>query len=783
MGVAQAVQLAIGGGDLFADPGAATLCAEPISVLACSSATTPCPALNIISTQIVTAQLTVTGAGVTSVTQSPPSFNIQPSAPVAAVNLTWASGSSGTAVIGISPSVAATAAARCTNVAGTTTYPNCNMTVANTACVAPPHHYEIQGPANGAVCTSHTFTIKAWADAAQSIPYTAGVATGNLTATGNAAAIPNLGAFTIASGSSTVSISPITFPAAGVTKFNTTTTPPLTGVTTCNFGGSASCDFDVGKGGISLDVPDHLADASQTVSMSAVRLPDGALVCAPAFASVSKPVMFNCTYVDPTTGSKPVTVGGTNVNCGTATATSVSLTFGTNGTATTTVRYPDVGKVSLTANYTGATGTAEAGLVMDGSDTFIAAPKDFAVTTSLAVGASNHVAGADFKATVTARNSSGDATPNFGQETVREGATLSFKRCQPSGTGSGAVDGSFTGTLGNFASGVASGTNLNWTEVGNGDVIATLKSGNYLGSALAAATGNTGAGGSVCGSGGTSAGSVGPFRPAYFDTVVMPGCSAAFTYAGVTGKLAGQPFTVKVKAKRLGGDANDTTNTLNYAGATWARAVTLSDAYGGPDGVLVNGSVAATAFVDGVASPSNVSYTFTDKHAPYSLKIRAVDTDTVSSSGHAEGTTAMRSGRLRLSNAYGSVSPIYMPVEAQYWSGQSWIKNTDDSCTSTTGGSPQVIFAAAPASSAGWTLTPAAFGGGQMNAVAPTEPTGLRLDKAPPGATTITATTVPEWLKWTWGGVTTAVAPSANANVGIYGTKESRKAVHVRELY
>lgn len=1130
--------------------GAATLCAEPVTVLACKG-TAPCSAANIINTQIINASVTATATGAGAPTISPPSFTLQPSSPQQVVNLTWPAGSSGNATLGIQAALAPNTLT-CANAAGTATRA-CTIAVANTTCIPPPHHFEIQGPATGRTCTNQSFTVKAWADAAQTIAYTTAAAVGTLTATGSAASIPNLGAFSVAAGSSSVNIAPITFPVAGSTTFNVTSTPALPGATTCNFGGSTSCtlpvttcspdalyrfdegnwsgaanevrdssgnarhaglykrnslggvvasyptqdpngqkcraayfapqattgvsstvktpivpgdqgtvhfwyksnqawsgtgakiatlfdgttstagnavmpfymgksaggglyfyvedsgstlkgisgwqpgfagfsypagvwhhiaatwdlraglnaltiyvdgvqttstpiasgsagiftpwkagdtlhigdarapDIDVtsvglpgvtvdsANGGIDefyyypyainraqiiadkdsaaptctsglhhihiehasgsgltctpstvtlkacadancstlytggdvtgtltasggaanwvggtafsigvtgtatkevqvttttattlgatvttpvgtsnsttclfgtatdcafssadagfiFDVPNHVADLSQSVNISAVKKSDSSLACAPALVG-GKTVSFNCRNLNPASGTLPVKVGATDISCNTNTATGVSLNFDTTGTAATMVRYADVGQMNMTANYTGTSGTPEAGLVMNGSDTFIAAPKDFAVVTSLAAGASNYVAGARFDAKVTARNNSGATTPNFGQESpAAEGATLSFSRCQP--TGVNTVDGSFSGTVGAFVSGVASGSDLIWSEVGNIDVVATLTSGDYLASGVVAATGNTGTSGIVC----NNAGNVGPFRPAYFDTIVTPGCSAAFTYAGLTGKLAGQPFTVKVKAKRLGGDANDTTNTKNYAGA-WARAVTLSDAAASTVGTLTNTGILAAAFSEGVVTTSTPTYTFTATRAPYLLAIRAVDSDTVSSSGHAEGTTQMRSGRLRLSNAYGSVSPIYMPVEAQYWSGQSWIKNTDDSCTSTTGGTPQATFAAAPASSAGWTLTPAAFGGGQMNAVAPPlGPTGLKLEKAPPGATTITAT-VPDWLKWTWGGVTTAVAPSANANVGIYGTNESRKAVHVRELY
>ena len=50
---------------------------------------------------------------------------------------------------------------------------------------------------------------------------------------------------------------------------------------------------------------------------------------------------------------------------------------------------------------------------------------------------------------------------------------------------------------------------------------------------------------------------------------------------------------------------------------------------------------------------------------------------------------------------------------------------------------------------------------------------GLKIEKSSSGTTTIAAT-VPAWLK---------PDPSALATIGIYGTKESRKAVHIRELY
>lgn len=221
--------------------GAATLCAEPVTVLACSSATSPCPAANIMGNIISIGSVSVTG--VTTVTRSPASFSLQSSSPTSTVNLTWSSGSSGTATLGVSTSVSPTGATRCTNVAGTSTYGNCNISVTNSSCTPPPHHFEIQGPASGSNCGTHTFTIKAWADAAQTTAYTAATATGALAQSGNPASLPGLGAFSIPAGSSTTSITPISFPATGTTTFSTT--PALTGATTCKFGSSTSCAFVV----------------------------------------------------------------------------------------------------------------------------------------------------------------------------------------------------------------------------------------------------------------------------------------------------------------------------------------------------------------------------------------------------------------------------------------------------------------------------------------------------------------------------------------------------------
>ena len=164
---------------------------------------------------------------------------------------------------------------------------------------------------------------------------------------------------------------------------------------------------------------------------------------------------------------------------------------------------------------------------------------------------------------------------------------------------------------------------------------------------------------------------VGRFSPAYFDTAVAPACGA-FAYSG-------QPFTVAVTAKEAGG-----MTTSNYAGASWAKAVTLSDA--GSVANLSNNSIAAASFNAGYASSSTPTYAFPAKATvPTVIALRATDSDGVSSVGHSEGTTTVNSGRLRLSNAYGSeLLPLRLPAYVEYYASAAlgWQSNSADSgCT------------------------------------------------------------------------------------------------------
>ena len=85
---------------------------------------------------------------------------------------------------------------------------------------------------------------------------------------------------------------------------------------------------------------------------------------------------------------------------------------------------------------------------------------------------------------------------------------------------------------------------------------------------------------------------------------------------------------------------------------------------------------------DLTVTPS-VSFSFTTKQtAPATLKLRVTESGGASSSLGSEGTTPLRSGRLRLVNYYGSeLLKPRVEYRAEYWDGNRWAINAADVCT------------------------------------------------------------------------------------------------------
>ena len=668
---------------------------------------------------------------------------------------------------------------------------SCNLTATPSL-----HHMEVTASsATGLTCQPTTFTIKACGNASCSTLYTTGV-TGTLALTGAGMTVnyPSGAGFSIGvSGQTTVQAHITTAGTVTASLTGLSVAPVSTPTLYCGMGVAAasggSCAYTAAAAGLFFDVAHHVAGVQQTgVTVSAVRASDNALQCVPAFAGVTRNVTFRCAYSNPTTGTLPVRVGGTALNSGNSTAAacdaggrSVSLNFNASGVATTTVDYADAGQMSLTATYTGS--GSEAGLVMTGADTFVAAPASFAFS---GVTAGPIRAGRTFGATVTARNQAGVATPNFGREISPAAVALSFIRRQPTGTG--AQNGTFSGSLGAFSSGVATASNLSWSEVGNADLTAT--SSNYLSSGLSI-SGSTGSG---------PAGAVGPFIPNHFTVAVSQACPAgtpSFTYSG-------QPFTMTVTAHNATGGITENYDGTANTSPNFAKAVTLSAATNASLGSLGSAGLAASAFARGVGTLSTQSFTFTNKlTAPATVNLRAVDSDGVSSAGQSEGAVSLRSGRLRLFNKFGSEkAALSVPLQAHYWSGKAWVINSADSCTQITTGSvvraQYLDHKGAPTTA--WSSSPAtdvtlSAGQGALIMSAPTGgATGTVALAINLGSTATDQSCLSQhpastglnrpWLRSINGSCATTHDrdPSARATFGIF-KPETHRAVHVREIY
>ncbi len=649
-----------------------------------------------------------------------------------------------------------------------------------TACVTGPNHIRVflNNNATALTCSPRGVDAVACADAGCVGRFGADVSV-TLNPNGTAATIP-------ANGTGTPSVAQVTAGTTGITLGSSN--PAAGGAPTfrCYAGTIATpgteitgaCNLAFSDAGFFVSVPDHVSCTTQTLTITAAKTDDVTRKCVPAFDSgVSRDIKLRFAYNNPGNGTIVPTVGSANPPTqalSTGSDLTLAMTF-TGGVATTNFRYRDAGRLTVSASYTGSAGTGDAGLSMTTASNppFVVAPANFAIS---GIPAAPLTAGQPFNVTATAKSSCGETTANFGQEAPPAAtATLTSSNPDP-GMGNATA---ISQTLSGFSSGAAS-ANLTWNEVGTVDIAATTTA--YLGSSLNVS--------------GTQA-AVGRFKPGYFDTIVTHGCGI-FTYAGLNFvgspayQLAGQSFTVQVKAKRVGGNSTDGTNTANYAGATWAKAVTLSDANAGT-GTLTNGSLANTAFVSGIGSRSDVSYAFGSKlTVPYTLVIRAVDTDGVSSSGHAEGSTPMRSGRLRLSNAFGSEkSDMAMPVQAQYWSGQSWLLNNNDSCTTVPAnafflvGAPTGVNASAVAIANGvGTLTlskPSPAATAHVDVSANLGAAGV--DQSCLGTHGGTASNRP-WLRSQNGNCAATYDrdPSARASFGIYAP-ETTKTIHVRERF
>lgn len=682
----------------------------------------------------------------------------------------------------------------------------------------PPDHIRIEHDGAGLTCSPETVTVKACADAAcatlspVSTTVTlsgAGWATNPITFTGSTTA-----SLTVTTPST------FTLGTSAVTPIPSGTSPVCV-----NSGGGGACSLIFADTGfIFSTIPTQVAGVtSGNVTIQAVRKSDNSAACTGVFGgNVSIDMASQC--IDPTTcNGKQVTINSTaiannNLSASPLSYTSVLLNFGASSTATFTLNYPDVGKMSLNARYALGGGNFMTGT----SNTFVVKPFGFTLTgiqrtadsfanpgAASAAGLVFIKAGDSFTATVTAIASGGAATPNYGREIAAEGVLLTPTIVLPAaGNTPSLLNGTIAG--GSFTNGIATPTNLSWGEVGIITLTPSVADADYLG------VGDTT---------GTVTGNVGRFYPHHFIATGAltnrAGLSCApassFTYMGEPMQLAltltaqntangtTQNYTTANSFAKLDGTTASKWTTFGSADSIGLGAVDGSTALsarlsisGTPTGnwALGVGTLTANAVlnrggsVDGPFSSLKLGIAPQDADNVLLLP-GALDLDAdlnLSLERTLMATGVVRYGRARLSNAHGSdLLALPVPLKTQYYNGTGFVTNSSDSCTTFTipvSGSPCTTAACTwgdltltkvtmDADKTNVTISnnPLASGVSQFSLSAPL-PAGTR------GALDLTLN-VPAWLEYNWTGV--VGDPKSRVTFGLH--RKADQFIYQRENY
>ena len=720
-----------------------------------------------------------------------------------------------------------------------------------------PDHLEIHSSGSGLTCAASTLTIKACTDAAIpcAIPYTLGVS-GTLSATGaptvnwdgTTGGAAGAG-FAIPNGGSSVTKDVQVATAGTVTFGVAAATPAPTNATACNFGtnpGNNNCVFtantagfifsDSATGNTAYTIPALTSGTAQNTDnllwLRAVQASTAnAAVCTPTIISQTVAVNMGYTCNNPAACQ----AGNLGVINGTAIApagTPVSLAFDANGSAKiTSVRYDDVGEITLTANKTITPFGGGTAVTLNGnSNAFVVKPAGFVISgiKCSTIDAANCGAGAlamatpgdnpaavdaagvtfiraghPFTATVTAKNALGNTTKNYGQESTAESVKLTPALAGGLGlTNNPAVSGAF----GTFTDGVATGTTFIWKEAGIIKLTPSVGDGDYLGAGDAS---------------GTQSGNIGRFYAAKFALTPSPianrtdicpapvGCGDAFTYMG---EQMSAVFNLNAQAV----DGTTTLQNYNYAAVPANNFAKLDPTAAGNPLALAavdTGSPRTVATLDtttyGVASGNFVSGV-ASVTAPFAVTrgasafgpfdaldvgVKPADSDgatlamlnlAVNAGGSPDthgkiGTTKARYGRMKLSNAHGSeLLNLPIPMEVQYWQGQYWAQNNLDDATAIVQNNIKLSNAAVTISG----VIKDAAGKWRIVLNKPLTPVSssvcLDLDVGATGDMTCVATT-PLSMPYLQTGAAFDKDPVSRATFGVY--KGNNEFIYLREAY
>ncbi len=555
-------------------------------------------------------------------------------------------------------------------------------------------HFLIAYDPTGSVCAPSTVTITACANQACTSTYGGGAAVA-LVPTGQVVAVPTSG----------IAQATVNWTQAGTFTLGTsgaTTASATTCIRNGDTGPGADCKVTVASSAYTMTMSSAASYAEAatppTLNIAAVRFDAKSNSCVPLFNDVERSINFTCAYSNPTSGTLPVRLNNIPLNgtqnaaaaCDNTGAT-LKLRFSGEGKASVPMQYADAGAMTVKATDSGTGSPAPA------SVTTTYAPAKFAI--ALAGANAPYVAGKEFTVAVTALN--GSATPavtrNFGRESVSESAKVAPVTCQPNNN---------NGLLQQNASSILAGVQTlkaTWSETGRIDLLASLSNSNgYLGTGLQPATATTNAATTGC------TGAAGTFSPAYFTFDMDTDWKRTSGFFG--GTLAqyysGEPrIKLTVTARNLQNGVTQNYDNTNARDVVFAglnpdgSALTDGGAFSRSTGYLVTDLVGkaqlrAADFKTGVATWTG-SYTFTKSPtAQTRLRVRATEdlpaqqypasssAIPVAITAGNEPTLLIRSGRIRLPSRFGPAGALLrIPVSLEYYTGQTWVLNAEDSTT------------------------------------------------------------------------------------------------------
>lgn len=575
-------------------------------------------------------------------------------------------------------------------------------------------HFQLDHSGQPLTCNPETVTVNACADAACTTlikdPVTA---TLSLTPTSASNGWIGGNTVTFSGGSTTVQLRNNTPTAVTIGVSGSTPTTKPFSTTLCKAGtgtpSAAACTLNFADSGFFFDVPDTYSNQPQDVTISAVKKDDITKQCVPGFTGV-RSVGFWGTYNNPNTNSfgSKISIDGNAIatyagSVSSPTPTTLNLTFDNQGKATLKkVTYPDAGQMQLSASHNGSGETA--GLVMTGSDTFVARPVGLCITPPQGVCAAGDSscpvfkkAGdtfqVDIKAMAWESANDGDicagnlTTPNFALTNIALAtqlvAPIPGQNAQVGTASYNHSNGMGINNLNKVSQSVS--------EVGVFRMTATPPANGYFNYTIPSAQSQP----------------VGRFVPwdySLSNGFITPACNA-FTYMS-------QPFVsgFVLTARNL-----QKGTTQNYKGA-FAKGVAEMVAVNALDGIARDKRITLSpslSWASGVASinqrsPLGLNTRFdraASPEAPFatlSFGIKVDDKDggntllanpnmntTVAGACSGSGCNAvllgtqkLLYGRLQAGTAAGLASaPLAIPLQMQYYEAGNWLQNKEDQCT------------------------------------------------------------------------------------------------------